>query len=197
MAMENETNMGGMSTWGIVIFFLILFWIFTGGYGGFNQFGRGFNNNFGCDGNRCNAVTNCEAERRNIIALADTNYRIIAENQNSTNTVVNAIRSWRDADQGEKLFDLKMNAMAQQAAANLALAQKDATIERMTLQQHLDSQFATIRAELRDLDCAVLKKPNVTGIGVACPSAGIANGMGLNNFPLQQAANGCCNNNFA
>lgn len=197
MAMENENGMGGLSVWGIVIFFLILFWIFTGGYG-FNRGGWG--NNFGCNDNvcsgiRCNATTNCEMEQRSLVTAADTNYRIIAENQASTNTIMNALRSQWDAEQGEKIFDLKMNSLAQQSAANLALAQKDATIERLTLQRHLDAQFGTIRAELRDLDCNVLKKPNVTGIGVACPSAGIANGMGLNNFPLQQAANncGCCN----
>lgn len=175
----------GFGGWGIVIFLIILFWAFMGG-----GWGRG--REYGYGGNQCNVTSNCQVERQNLITAAETNYRIIDENRRSTNSLSAQLRQQWDAAQGEKIFDLKMNQMAQQNAFNLALSEKNATIERMTLAANMDAKFRALSDAIGDIRCNMLTKPNVTGVGVACPSASILNGLGVNALN-----NGCgcgCNN---
>lgn len=177
------------SGWGIVIFLIILFWAFTGG--GFGGWGNR-NNNAAVDaaalaamynggfGGGCNRTSNCEVERQGLITAAETNYRIIDEAQKSTQTISDQLRAQWDAAQGEKIFDLKMNQMAMQNQYNQQLLAKDATIERMTLSQTMTAQFNALAEEIRNIRSNMLTKPEVSGVGVACPSAAILNGLGVN-----------------
>lgn len=169
----------GFGGWGIVIFLIILFWAFMGG---------GWNRNRDYPMPACNVTSNCQVERQGLITAAETNYRIIEENRRSTDAISSQLRAQWDAAQGEKIFDLKMNQIAQQNAFNLALSEKNATIERMTLAANMDAKFREIAAAIGDIRCNMLTKPNVTGVGVACPSASILNGLGVNQ--LQHDCNG-------
>lgn len=183
-----DEKMGyGFGGWGIVIFLIILFWAFMGG--GWNR-GRDF-------GHECGVTSNCQVERQGLITAAETNYRIIEENRRSTEAISAQLRAQWDAAQGEKIFDLKMNQIAQQNAFNLALSEKNATIERMTLAANMDAKFNALAAAIGDIRCNMLTKPNITGVGVACPSASILNGLGVNQLQGNCGCNGYNNVGFA
>jgi hypothetical protein len=173
----------GFGGWGIVIFLIILFWAFMGG-------GWGRNRDYGYGG-ECGVTSNCQVERQGLITAAETNYRIIDENRRSTDAISSQLRAQWDAAQGEKIFDLKMSQMAQQNAFNLALSEKNATIERMTLAANMDARFNALTAAIGDIRSNMLTKPNITGVGVACPSASILNGLGVNQ--LQRDCGCGCN----
>lgn len=169
-------------SWGWVIFIVLILWFFVGGSAFGNRWG-------GCG---YETTPNCDVERRGLITAAETNYRIIDENQKSTAAIMAQSRAQYDAQQGEKIFDLKINNVMQQNAFNLALLEKNQTIERMTLANSLNERFNQIDATLAGINCRMLPKPDITGIGAVCPNAGIINGLGINSL------NGCgcgCNGN--
>lgn len=170
-------------SWGWVIFIVLILWFFVGG----SAFGRRGYDHDGCNG--CSVVSNCQVERQGLITAAETNYRIIEENQKSTNTISSQLRAQWDAAQGEKIFDLKINNLAQQNAFNLALMEKNATIERMTLANSLNQRFNQIDATLASINCRMLPKPDLVGLASVCPNAAVINGLGLTNHNC----GGCCN----
>lgn len=188
MALD-ETNAvtNGGTGWGVIIFFLIMFWIFTGGFNRPNPQGNVANLAEIAMLSKGNGqVTNCELERR---SLLNTD-AITAAVQNSTNELALQSRRQYDAMQGEKMFDLKLNALSQQqryetqaalSAQNYEskLAAKDATIERMTLAQNMTCQFNALAQKIANIEANMLVKPNVTGVGAVCPNAGIINGLGI------------------
>ena len=180
-------------SWGWVIFIVLILWFFVGG-SAFGRRGYGYDNDGGC-----NVVSNCQVERQGLITAAETNYRIIEENQKSTNAISSQLRAQWDAAQGEKIFDLKINNLAQQNAFNLALMEKNATIERMTLANSLNQRFNQIDATLANMDCQMLKRAPAYGVGVTCPSAANLNGFGINPAPVSAffnngcGCNSCCN----
>lgn len=49
-------------------------------------------------------------------------------------------------------------------------------------QLFVKDQLAPVNAQLADIKCQMLKRPDVTGIGAVCPNAGIINGLGINNL---------------
>ena len=194
---NEEMNTMGMN-WGIVIFFLILFFIFAGGGNWFNR---------GC-GNQPNGadlmtmlqsegamgrVKNFDLQRQNDANTAEL-YKVmrnsqdatLAAVQNSTNQLAQQSRLQYDAQQGEKLFDLKLKALADQQSYEAKLAAKDATIERMTLAQQMSAQMAVMEKQIANITCNMLTKPQVTGVGAVCPNAGIINGLGIGS-----GINGC------
>lgn len=170
MALD-ENNVCSGTGWGVVIFFLILFWIFTGG---FNR------NNNALDmaallNRDCGQVTNCEIEKRSLLNTAEITDTV----QGSTNQISAQLRRQYDAMQGEKMFDLKLNALSQQQSYEAKLAAKDATIERMTMAQGMTAQYQNLMAQIADIKANMLVKPQVTGVGAVCPNAGIINGLGI------------------
>ena len=168
------TNFNG---WGIVIFFVIIIAAFA-------WFVRGDRDRYPVYG--CNAVSNCQVERQGLITAADTNYRIIDEARNTRDALSAQMRAQWDAQQGEKIFDLKINALAMQNESNLKLMQKDATIERMTLAANLDAKLNALAAAIGNINCQMLKKPEVTGVGVCCPPQAILNGLGVQSLAQLQ-----------
>lgn len=199
MALDDNTGMTGnsMSVWGLIIFFILLFAIFRGwgNFGGFNNQPFPPSNGLGnvadimalASAERgCGQVTNCELEKRSLLNTDAVTSAI----QASTNQLATQSRLQYDAAMGEKMFDLKINNLAQQnryetAAAlqqqnyEAKLAAKDATIERMTLAQNMTAQFTTLQREIEGIKANMLTKPNITGVGAVCPNAGIVNGLGI------------------
>lgn len=181
----DNTNMGGFS-WGWVIFIILILWFFSGGGlnngFGFNRggFGAGFLAGEGYNG--CNKVSNCQIERQGLITAAETNFRIIEENRKSTDAISSQLRAQYDAAQGEKMFDLKINNLAQQNAYNLALSEKNATIERMTLANSLNARFDSLASQIQGIRCSMLEKPSLSGVAAVCPNAGVINGLGINSL---------------
>lgn len=193
---NEEMNTMGMN-WGIVIFFLILFFIFAGGG---NWFNRGSNQPNGADlmtmlqsEGAMGRVKNFDLQRQNDVNTAEL-YKVmrnsqdatLAAVQNSTNQLAQQSRLQYDAQQGEKLFDLKLKALAEQQSYEAKLAAKDATIERMTLAQQMSAQMAVMEKQIAKISCNMLTKPQVTGVGAVCPNAGIINGLGIGS-----GINGC------
>lgn len=144
---------------------IILVLIIIGGGGGClgNLFGGG-RNNCGCGGYGAEQAI----EKQNIITAAETNYRVIDENRRSTDLISAQLRNQYDAAQGEKLFDLKLNALAMQQGYEAKLIAKDATIERMTLAQQMGSKFDALAAQIAEIQCNMLGKPPVYGVGTSC-----------------------------
>ena len=219
MALEEMNNTTcGSGNWGIVIFFLILFWVFTGGFCGNNR----FNNGYGCNNYQTDATAlgmasllqsegamgrvkhfdlerqateNCGAVTTAIHNMQD---HIASTISAGNERLAQQSRLQYDAQQGEKMFDLKLNTLAQQnryetqqalQAQNYEakLMAKDATIERMTLAQKMTEQFHALEKQIAEISCNMLVKPNVTGVGAVCPNAGILNGLGISN-----SLSNCC-----
>ena len=195
--MAEEMNTMGMN-WGIVIFFLILFFIFAGGG---NWFNRGNNQPNGADlmtmlqsEGAMGRVKSFDLQRQNDANTAEL-YKVmrnsqdatLAAVQNSTNQLAQQSRLQYDAQQGEKLFDLKLKALADQQSYEAKLAAKDATIERMTLAQQMSAQMAVMEKQIANISCNMLTKPQITGVGAVCPNAGIINGLGIGS-----GISGCC-----
>ena len=199
MALDDNTGMAGnsVSVWGLIIFFILLFAIFRGwgNFGGFNNQPFPPNNGVGNVADimalvgaehGCGQVTNCELEKRSLLNTDAVTSAI----QSSTNQLATQSRLQYDTAMGEKMFDLKINNLAQQnryetAAAlqqqnyEAKLAAKDATIERMTLAQNMTTQFTALQREIEGIKANMLTKPNITGVGAVCPNAGIVNGLGI------------------
>lgn len=151
MAMETEM-FGG---WGFLIVLILFMWILFGGGNLFNRGGYG-------------GATGWEVERREMIDSAQTQYRVIDENRRSTELLSAQMRNQWDAEQGEKLFDLKLNNLALQQGYEAKLIAKDATIERMTLAQQMNTKFDAVMTEIASIKCNMLGKPPVYGVGTSC-----------------------------
>lgn len=159
---------------------IILVLIILGGGGGClgNLFGG--RNNCGCN----NGPSAWDVERRELIDAAQTQYRVIDENRRSTELISAQLRNQWDAAQGEKLFDLKLNALAMQQGYEAKLLAKDATIERMNLAHEMGGRFDALTAQIADIRCNMLPRPQVYGIGTSCNS--------IITPPIQYGG-GCCN----
>lgn len=218
MALEEMNNTTcGSGNWGIVIFFLILFWVFTGGFCGNNRFNNGYGYNYPTDATALGMASLMQSEgamgrvkhfdlERQATEHCGAVTTAIHNMQDNIASVISAgndklaqqSRLQYDAQQGEKMFDLKLNTLAQQSryetqaalqAQNYEakLMAKDATIERMTLAQNMTAQFHALEKQIAEIGCNMLVKPNVTGVGAVCPNAGIINGLGISN----SFSNGC------
>jgi len=154
--MTMETEMFG--GWGFLIVLILFMWILFGGGCGGGLFNRG----------GCGYGTGWEVERREMIDSAQTQYRVIDENRKSTELLSGQMRAQWDAEQGEKLFDLKLNNLALQQGYEAKLIAKDATIERMTLASEMSKKFDAVMTEIASIKCNMLGKPPVYGVGTSC-----------------------------
>ena len=176
----------GFGGYGFLVTIILVLIILGGGGGGClgNLFGGG-RNNCGCN----NGPSAWDVERREMIDSAQTQYRVIDENRRSTDIISAQLRNQWDAEQGEKMFDLKLNALAMQQGYEAKLIAKDATIERMTLAHEMGSKFDALAAQIADIRCNMLPRPQVYGIGTSCNS--------IITPPLQTYGGygGCCGGN--
>ena len=167
-----EDSKSGMSWIGVLFVILVIWAILGGGFG--NGFGWGSRGGCVPEGG-CNRVSNCEVEKREIIDSARTQY--LTEQQGEETRL--AIRDSRDAvmgqasriyeaQQAEKIFDLKLGGMA-----------KDARIAQLETQIHNDAKFGTIEKQFSDcccefnrrldgIECDMLKQPKLSGVAATC-----------------------------
>ncbi len=183
--MNEMINTEGTFSWGWIIFLILILWFFVGGgfggFGGFGPYGRGANFLAGeVVGSNCGA-SNCEVERRNLVATADTNYRII-DQANATRQVVEATAQATQA---------KIDYYAYQ---DLRDKLSESQRENMMLQNKLysDAKFGAIENQLQVIACKMAKQPDVYAVSAACPNSAILNGLGFNGFPYGTCG---CNGN--
>lgn len=182
-----EDSKSGMTWLGVLFFVVILLVLLGGGLGN----GFGWNNRGGCvtEGG-CPRVSNCEVEKREIIDSARTQY--LTEQQGETTRL--AIRDSRDAvmgqasriyeaQQSEKIFDLKME--------NMSLKNNFYTKELVSgLSQQLSDYCCAFNRRLDGIECNMLKKPNLYGVAATCNGQTIPAG-----FNLWRESCGPCGNN--
>lgn len=187
-----EESKSGM-TWLGVLFFVVILLVLLGG--GLGQCGGGFWGGRGnCGGyapeGGCTRVSNCEVEKREIIDSARTQY--LTEQQGETTRL--AIRDSRDAvmgqasriyeaQQSEKIFDLKMENQALKGQLY-----SDAKFTALT--QQLSDCCCAFNRRLDGIECNMLTKPNLYGVAATCNGQTIPGG-----FNLWRDGCGPCGNN--
>ena len=177
---DSDCTRSGGSIWGIVIFFLILFWVFMGGNGGF--FGRngwgpnGWNGSWGLnehtpkDNSRELSDLKCTMDKDTAVLQGqlDTAFRTVMNNDN-VNTA--AILS------GQK--DLYIKQLEQQATQLFITGQNDQT--RFLMQMFNAEQ----NRRLDSIEANMLRRPPVyPTVCVPCSSncCGSSSGCGCGSF---------------
>ena len=160
-----EDSKSGMSWIGVLFVILVIWAILGGGFG--NGFGWGSRGGCVPEGG-CNRVSNCEVEKREIIDSARTQY-LTEQQAGATRT---AIRDSRDeimgqasriyeAQQSEKIFDLKME--------NMSLKNNFYTKELVGgLSQQLSDCCCAFNRRLDAIECDMLKRPQLSGVAATC-----------------------------
>lgn len=171
----------GIELFGYIILFVIIVWVFGGAFGG-NGFGwgRGCAGAYGFDGvsNFQNYKAICDAEKAEIINTARTQFLVEqqgAVNRELISAQTNAINTKIDYYGYQNERDKNANLQRENMELRNQLFVKD--------------QLAPINAQLASIQCHMLRRPDITGVGVACPSAAILNGLGVNT--LNQCNSGC------
>lgn len=176
----DDFSSGGMNLFGYIIAFVIIVWVIsaiTGGAGfGFGGCNRGWNTPCG-DYQALKEIF--EGQKANISQTATTqflieqqsaaNRELIAAQTNAINTKIDFYGYQNERDK------------------NAELARENTELKN---QLFVKDQLAVVNEQLAAIKCNMLRRPDVTGIGVACPSAAILNGLGVNQ--LSQCGN--CNN---
>lgn len=173
--MDDKTySMGGIGFLAI-LFILIFAVIGRGGFGGFGGWG-GCNNGCGDWGyggfnGFQNYKATVDAEKAEIINTARTQY-ITEQQAASTRELVQSTANTTQA---------KIDFYAYQ---DLRDKLSESQRENMMLQNKLfvKEQLAPVTAQLSSIECKMLRRPDVTGIGAVCPNSAIINGLGLNNL---------------
>lgn len=155
----NEESKSGMSWLGVLFVILVVWAIFGGGFGNWGN--RGYNAD-----NGCNRVSNCQVERQEIIDSARTQYLIEQQGATTRNAVrdtqdalAEQLRRQYDANQAEKIFDLKME--------NQSLKS-----ERFSqgliggLEKQISDMYCAMGRRLDSIECDMLKRPQLSGVAV-------------------------------
>ena len=171
----------GIGLFGYIILFVIIVWVFGGAFGG---------NGFGWGNRACGAVPAeyphadlgfqnykaiCDSEKANITQTATTQFLIEQQSANNRELIqaqTNAINTKIDYYGYQNERD-----------KNAELSRENMELRN---QLFMKDQLAPITAQLASIQCNMLTRPNVTGVGVACPSSAILNGLGVNSL-----GNGC------
>ena len=165
-------------SWGgigfLALFFLIIF-AFVGR--GCNNFG-GWGNNCGNCGHGDyahydfeNFKATCDSEKAEIINSARTQY-LVEQQAAATREVVTATAN---------ATQTKIDYYAYQGLRD-QLAETQRALMEANNKLFVKDQLAPITAQLSSIQCQMLKRPDVTGIGAVCPNAAIINGLGVNSL---------------
>lgn len=181
--MTEDMSTNGIGLFGYIILFVIIVWVFGGAFGGngfgFNR-GYGYGPAFAADSfGFQNYKATCDAEKSEIINTARTQYLVeqkSAENNAVTTAQANMLANKIDYYKQQDLRD--------------KISERDRMIAQLQNEIFVKDQLAPVTAQLADIRCNMLVRPNVTGVGVACPSAAILNGLGVNSL------NHNCNCNY-
>lgn len=183
--MNENTSMGWGGGIGFLAILFILIFAFRGnGWG--NGFGNGFCNGFGggygpwgADGIGFGASSygfqnyraTCDAEKAEIINTAATQYKTIEQAQltrDTVNATANATQAKIDFYAYQDLRD--------------RLSEEQRKVLTLENQLFVKDQLAPVNAQLASIQCHMLKRPDVTGIGAVCPNSAIINGLGINSL---------------
>lgn len=173
----------------LALFFLIIMSVWNRGCGngwGFNGCGCGNNAfGYGLDGAGFGVASSgfqnykatVDAEKAEIINTARTQY-LTEQQAAATRELVQATANTTQA---------KIDFYAYQGLRD-AVAERDREISELKNMLFVKDQLAPVAAQLSSIQCNMLRRPDVTGVGAVCPNAGIINGLGIN------SVNGCgCN----
>ena len=176
-------SQSGIGLFGYIILFVIIVWVFGGAFGG---------NSFGGWGNRAgyapaglaldfeNYKATCDSEKAAIQQTATTQFLI--EQQSAMNRELIAAQT--------NAINAKIDYYGYQNERD-----KNAELSRENMelrnQLFMKDQLAPITAQIASIQCNMLRRPDITGVGVACPSAAILNGLGVNSLPHCNCNNGC------
>lgn len=176
----------GMSLFAYIIAFVIIVWVISAitGNCGFGNFGFG-NRAYGVGVDGYNLGFEdykaiCEGQKANIVNTATTQYQIEQQAAATRELIVahsNALATKIDFYEYQNLRD--------------TVAQKDKEIMELKNQMFTKDQLAPLAAQLNSIQCTMLTKPNISGIGVACPNAAILNGLGVNSLNNSSCGCGC------
>lgn len=164
----------------LAIFFLIIISVWNrGGCGN----GWGFGGNgcgapaFGLDGAGFGASSygfqnykaTVDAEKAEIVNTARTQY-LTEQQAAATRELVQATAN---------ATQTKIDFYAYQGLRD-AVAERDREISELKNMLFVKDQLAPVTAQLSSIQCNMLRRPDVTGVGAVCPNAGIINGLGIN-----------------
>lgn len=153
-----------------------------GGFGGFPMWGNGFGfggvgvPGYGLGFEDYKAI--CQSEKQEIINSARTQY-LVEQQSAATQAVVNATAN---------ATQTKIDFYAYQDLRD-RLNESERKVMSLENQLFVKDQLAPVNAQLASIQCHMLKRPDVTGIGAVCPNAGIINGLGINS--LNSCGCGC------
>lgn len=165
---ENEMHFGG---YGFLIVLILFIWmIFGGGFGGFMGGCRG-GYGYGGNGCGCNAVSNCQVEKQEIIDAARTQYLIEQTSrttQEQTMVGLAALGNKVDFYEYQGLRD----ELSKERMKNMALENRI----------YSDGKFNALEAQIAAIGCGMLKQPPLYGVSAVCPTTAVVNGLGFNGF---------------
>jgi len=133
--MEDKSGMGWA---GLLLFFVVIWILFSGGIGGFGNRGVG-----GC-------ISNCEVEKQGIIDSARTQYLVETTSRQTQEYLGNKI----DFYEYQNLRDQ----LAVERSKNLALEGRI----------YSDAQFNALGNRLDAIECSMLKRPSLYGLAATC-----------------------------
>lgn len=169
--MEKETY-----SWGGIGFLALFFLIIIASWGrsgnAFGNWGNGFGfpgvgvPGYGLGFEDYKAI--CNSEKQAIIDSARTQY-LVEQQAASTRDIVNATAN---------ATQTKIDFYAYQGLRD-QLAETQRALMEANNKLFVKDQLAPINATLASIQCNMLRRPDITGIGAVCPNAGIINGLGV------------------
>lgn len=165
-------------SWGgigfLALFFLLIigFWNRGGmGFGYGNGYGMPYGDGVGYGYGFQNYKATVDAEKAEIINTARTQY--ITEQQSAaTRELVQSTANTTQAKIDFYAYQDLRDKLAESQRENLILQNK----------LFVKDELAPVNATLASIQCNMLRRPDVTGVGAVCPNAGIINGLGINNL---------------
>lgn len=174
--MLSNENSGGISVWGLVIFFLILFWM-CGGNGGLGGFcgNRGLAWAAAAEGNQTD---------RDVLNL--TTY-ITKQNSDTQNMLQNL--AFQQEKQGLELYIKQLERSATQQFITSQTEQLSNKMDNIAAAGALQRQtdLANVQAQLNAMSCQMLKAPQpvpIVGLNtLGCNNGGVVFNSGCNGLP--------------
>jgi hypothetical protein len=167
--MDDHTS--GIGLFGYIILFVIIVWVFGCMFNGGGGFGFGGCGNRNAWGGYETLKEVFEGQKANIAQTATTQFLI--EQQSAQNRELIAAQT--------NAINTKIDYYGYQNERD-----KNAQLQREVMelknQLFVKDQLAPITAQLSSIQCRMLTKPEISGVGVACPSAAILNGLGVNSI---------------
>lgn len=166
-----EKTESGIGVIGVLFVILVIWAIFGGGFG-CNGNGFGWGNRGNCGGyapeGGCGRVSNCEVERSGLINTATTQFLVEqsgaatrTELHNTQDAIMAQASRIYEAQQSEKIFDLKME--------NQALKGQIYSDAKFTaLEKQISDCCCGINQRFASIECNMLTKPALSGVASTC-----------------------------